>query len=112
MALAVSKNNYGTFSKLRFTHIIVDEDMNVTRLGLRDRGFKRQLIVKVDRYTKYKIKSEFEFRPDLISQQFYGTPDLWWVIFEYNDFKHTFKDFYTDRQIMIPDRSLVTVLFL
>lgn len=30
------------------------------------------------------ISKDLLYRPDLISNNAYGTPDLWWVIFEFN----------------------------
>lgn len=33
------------------------------------------------------ITQDLTQRPDLISQKAYGTPDLWWVIYEFNGIK-------------------------
>lgn len=30
------------------------------------------------------IGKDLQYRPDLISNKAYGTPDLWWAIFEFN----------------------------
>lgn len=30
------------------------------------------------------VTQEILKRPDLLSSQYYGTPDLWWVIYEFN----------------------------
>lgn len=35
--------------------------------------------------TTVAVKQEDILRPDLISQKSYDVPDLWWVIFEYNN---------------------------
>lgn len=32
-----------------------------------------------------RISSAFEGRPDLISSQLYGVPDLWWVLVAFNN---------------------------
>jgi hypothetical protein len=92
--------NYKITSRLRFIDTIIDGDLNKARLGLKNTSFK--LLLRNVAYTEYRIESKFEYRPDLISHKFYNNPELWWVIFEYNEFQHPFNDFYTDRQIKIP----------
>lgn len=57
-----------------------------------------------DRYkTKYYvISSGTEYRPDLVSNRVYGTPDFWWRIMEYNNIKDIF-DFKAGRNIVLPN---------
>lgn len=33
------------------------------------------------------VTQEFEKRPDLLSQNVYGTTEYWWVIYEFNNIK-------------------------
>lgn len=39
-------------------------------------------ITESDRYTV--LSGKYEYRPDLLSQEYYGIPDLWWLILEAN----------------------------
>jgi hypothetical protein len=91
---------YSQLSRLRNYSIIIDEQLNAARLGLKDNRFV--VALKKCLFQHYNIEAKYEYRPDLISHKFYNTPELWWVIFEYNEFKHPFNDFYVDRLIMIP----------
>ena len=43
-----------------------------------------------------------EYRPDLVSQEAYGTPDFWWKILEANKIKDVF-EFKAGKTIRIPD---------
>lgn len=47
------------------------------------------------------ITKGVEFRPDLVSQQAYGTPDFWWKIMEANDMKDIY-EFKAGENIRIP----------
>ena len=47
-----------------------------------------------------------EYRPDLVSQQIYGSPDFWWKIMEVNGIKDII-DFKVGRTIRIPDAVLL-----
>lgn len=38
----------------------------------------------------YVVTSGTEYRPDLVSQKIYGTPDFWWRIMEANNIKDIF----------------------
>lgn len=38
----------------------------------------------------YVVTSGTEYRPDLVSQRVYGTPDFWWRIMESNNIKDIF----------------------
>lgn len=38
----------------------------------------------------YVVTSGTEYRPDLVSQKVYGTPDFWWRIMEQNKIKDIF----------------------
>jgi len=52
-----------------------------------------------DRFTV--IKSGTEYRPDLLSQQFYGTVEFWWKIMEANNIKDVF-EFKSGTNIRLP----------
>jgi len=47
------------------------------------------------------ITKGFEYRPDLVSQDYYGFPDNWWQILEVNKIYDIF-DFKAGRTIFLP----------
>lgn len=51
------------------------------------------------------VKAGREYRPDLVSNEFYGTPDFWWKILEYNNIKDIF-DFKAGINIVLPANVL------
>ena len=99
------KRLYGVYSRLRFVESIIDEDLNRVRLGLRDKTFINSIKEGNIPYIKYVIPAKFEYRLDLISNDIYGVVELWWVIYEYNEFTHPFNDFYAGRQILAPNKT-------
>jgi len=105
------KRNFKQFSRLRFYDIVVDEKTDKYRIGMKKRTFINNLKANAT-YTKWKIPYKFEYRPDLISDYWYGTPELWWVIQEYNDFFRVPQDFYTDRLIKISDPDQTVSMLL
>ena len=52
--------------------------------------------------TFVSIKQEDILRPDLISQKAYGQPDLWWVIFEYNNIQDPLFELKESQILKIP----------
>lgn len=48
------------------------------------------------------ITKGVEYRPDLVSFDFYGFPDSWWKILEANKMKDVFQ-FQTGKTIILPD---------
>jgi hypothetical protein len=67
--------------------------------------YKKKPIPNSDRDKYYVISSGTEYRPDLVSQKAYGTPDFWWKIMEANNIKDVF-DFKAGLNIRIPDTLL------
>lgn len=51
------------------------------------------------------ISKGVEYRPDLVSQDFYGFPDNWWRILEANGMMDIY-DFKAGKTIMLPNPSL------
>lgn len=111
MANLNQKKKYGRYSRLRNYNLIYDTDAGKIRIGLKKNAFMNRLKFRVG-YTPWKIPNKWEYRPDMISNFFYGTPQLWWIIQEYNDFSKGFQDFYTDRLIKIPDSDQIMSLLL
>jgi hypothetical protein len=61
----------------------------------------------------YTIESQYSYRPDLLSYDLYGTPDLWWVFIQRNldVLQDPVFDFIPGVQIYIPKKtSLIKVL--
>jgi hypothetical protein len=63
--------------------------------------YKRQSmeLEKTDVYTI--VTPGHEYRPDLLSQEYYGVPDLWWKILEANGIMDIF-DFKVGTNIRLP----------
>lgn len=63
----------------------------------------------------YTIDPQYSYRPDLLSYDLYGTPNLWWVFTQRNldVLKDPIFDFVAGTQIYIPKvNSLKTILGL
>lgn len=50
-------------------------------------------------------------RIDLISNKFYGTPQLWWVIALANNMRNISTDFRPGREIVVPSSEFIDKLF-
>lgn len=61
----------------------------------------------------YKIQPEFDERPDLLSFELYGTPDLWWIFALRNmdELVDPIADFKTGLVIMVPSENTIGDLF-
>lgn len=53
------------------------------------------------------ITQDIEMRPDLISNKAYGTPDLWWVIYEFNGVRDPLFDLRAGQILRIPELERV-----
>jgi hypothetical protein len=72
----------------------------------------RPVSAEVDDFL-YTIESQYSYRPDLLSYDLYGTPDLWWVFIQRNldVLQDPIFDFIPGVQIYIPkNSSLIKVL--
>lgn len=63
--------------------------------------YKRKEIQEFDDDKFFEITKPLNFRPDLVSNRFYGTPDFWWKIMEYNGLADIY-DFRQGRVIRLP----------
>lgn len=107
MAKVDNADRFGRHSRLRFYRLTTDKNAN-RRIGLRDRTTIEQM--KKLQYKVYAVPSKFEFRPDLISLEQYGTPKLWWIIVGVNGITHPFKEMNTNTYLRIPDSDQVFAL--
>lgn len=54
-----------------------------------------------------EITQEYIRRPDLISSKVYGTPELWWVIYEMNNISDPLFDLRIGQLLRIPNLQRV-----
>lgn len=57
----------------------------------------------------FTVNLPLENRLDLISYQFYGTPNLWWAIAQVNNLVDPFMDIPVGTQLRIPRRNRLPV---
>ena len=72
----------------------------------------RPVSAELDDYF-YTLESQYAYRPDLLSYDLYGTPDLWWVFMQRNldIIQDPIFGFYPGLQFYIPKaNSLMKVL--
>ena len=67
--------------------------------------YKKNIIQTSNRDRYYVVTAGSEYRPDLVSNKVYGSPDFWWKIMEANNIKDIF-DFKTGINIRLPDAIL------
>jgi len=60
-------------------------------------------VLPQDRYVE--VLPEWQHRPDLISLEFYGNEQLYWVIAYANEMVDPFAETYVGRRLRIPDRE-------
>lgn len=53
------------------------------------------------------ITQEYEKRPELLSSKVYGTPDLWWAIYEFNGIMDPLFDLRMNQILRIPSLERV-----
>lgn len=53
------------------------------------------------------VTKELVNRPDLVSSNAYGIPDLWWVIYEYNNISDPFFSLSIGQTLKIPELNRV-----
>lgn len=52
--------------------------------------------------TMILVTQAYEKRPDLLSTNVYGVPELWWVIYEFNNIRDPFFDLKAGQILRIP----------
>lgn len=111
MAKTDNKKTFGLYSRLRFYSTVIDEDKNVIRLGMRNKRFITRLKEQAS-YTNYNVPAQYAYRPDLIANEFYGIPELWWVITEFNEIFHPAKELTINKQLRVPTQQDVFNLLI
>jgi hypothetical protein len=64
--------------------------------------------ISLDGATEFKIRSEFQYRPDLISLEFYGTIEYDDYITFANKLQDPIKDYYAGKTVYIPTIVAIT----
>lgn len=68
------------------------------------------MLQQISVYTDYQVSSSMEARLDLISNLFYQTPTLWWVIGMYNGITNPIFEVTIGRKLKIPDRNTLDAI--
>jgi len=99
-------NNKGTRYDSYGSETITHEDRQITTsVGV---AAWDTFVANIDNEFEYKIGRVpigYEHRPDLISNIFYGTPSLWWLILVVNKIEDPWEGLDVGDQIKIPELS-------
>ena len=68
--------------------------------------YKRKTRLKNGTEQFLEITQAVEYRPDLVAYEFYGSPELWWSIMEFNGMKDIL-EFKAGKNIMLPGNIMV-----
>lgn len=96
---------YDTYNRYQYYEIIYDELVSGYRIGKGYENLPEYPQQEGDIF--YVVEGRFQFRPDLLSLEYYGTTKLWWVIMRANNFDHPAKDLEAGTTIRIPDPERV-----
>jgi hypothetical protein len=91
-----------SYSRFQYFPDVWNDDIQHTQQGIVDTKDLKERIDQSDS-TLYEIPLSYSYRPDLISQEFYGTGDLHWVITYINDISDSPQGYYPQRVIKIPN---------
>lgn len=63
-----------------------------------------------DRFTDtiIEVTSEYEKRPDLIANDFYGSSQLMWLVLQYNNIVDIEEELIKGKQLRLPDQNRLT----
>jgi hypothetical protein len=95
-------------SRYKFFRTIWNDDIKHTQKGFPDIELYDYFNYNDDR--NYRVPLKYEYRPDLISLDFYGDPKLYWVLVYANGFYNSPQDFNSGRIIKVPRYERVVSL--
>lgn len=95
-------------SRYKFFEDTYNEDIQHMQKGMLETDLKSLFETNED--VMYEIPKEEEYRPDLISQRFYGNPKLYWILVYINQFGNSPEDFEEGAVIRIPHYNRVVEL--
>ena len=61
----------------------------------------------ITEWTEYRVPAEMGYSPEFVSQLFYNTVDLWWIICRFNGIIDVHSEFLPGTLIRVPDQSQV-----
>lgn len=76
-----------------------DEDFIVLKIPLK--------LKEGDNDKFIEVTQDFITRPDLLSSKVYGTPELWWVIYEFNGIQDPITELKVGQILRIPEINRV-----
>lgn len=89
----------------RYTNGNIDKN----RIGINFIILRKPLnLEEAENDTFISISQDLINRPDLISYKAYGTPDLWWAIYEYNGIRDPLFNMQPGQIIKIPQLQRLT----
>ncbi len=95
-----------SYSRYQFFPDVWNEEIQHNQKGMLDlNGLKEKLVQ--ENVTLYEIPIGFKYRPDLISQAFFGTGDLHWILSYINDINNSPEGYYIGRIIKIPSSKRI-----
>ena len=96
-----------SYSRFQYFPTAWNDDIQHTQMGILDTAALKDKLDESGSFL-YTIPLAFNFRPDLIAQEFYGSGKLYWVINYINDINDSPEGFYTSRVIKIPDPKRIS----
>ena len=94
------------YSRYQFFPEVWNDDIQHTQQGILDISNLKKKINDTDSIL-YTIPLGYNFRPDLIAQEFYGSGKLYWILTYINDITDSPFGFYTNRIIKVPNPKRV-----
>lgn len=98
-----------SYSRFQFFPDVWSDTIQHTQKGILETA-ELKLRIEEDGVQLYEIPLAFKYRPDLISQEFYGTGDLHWILTYINDINDAPEGYYTGRVIKVPSPKRISEL--
>jgi len=95
------------YSRFQFFPEVWNDEIQHTQQGILDTKSLKERINQTN-YILYKIPLAYNFRPDLIAQEFYGSGKLHWIITYINDINDSPAGYYSQRTIKIPSPKRIS----
>ena len=87
-------------SRYKYFRDVWNDDIKHNQKGLQDTQLYSFFTFSDD--ITYRIPLKYEYRPDLITLDYYGDPRLFWVLVYANGFDNSPQDFNAGRIIKVP----------
>jgi len=97
------------YSRFQFFPDVWNDDIQHTQQGILDTKKLKKKINQAE-FRLYEIPLAYNFRPDLIAQEFYGSGKLHWILTYINDINDSPAGYYKLRVIKIPSPKKIAEL--